>query len=357
MSTPQNFNIGTFLRDQRGRLGRRIATASKGRPVTRASSKNSTAATSTLEEFSTPRTEFAADYSPDNSISEEIAPVQIDLEPAAIQTQEPAMAGPQVKLVNFAGEPGEKGGEWYKRYKSICCSMYQYTEAKVKATFVFYLVGQALAWYNSLPENVKDDPDDVYTAFLQRFDGSDAGFALGTIKQRASETVSDYYTRFLDVTNNQGMPLSWLIATFVDGLFNPIRRIVKPQELSSLEAARRAAIRAEHSVNDTVEVSAVGATASDAKMDQLVTMMAQLCNKLDNQMLQPQQQQRHQGRQDDRTWSHRRHEHQNRGNNYNNRQGRNHFVHTSRENFSSCKLCLKNHKTDDCPDIVLASRL
>lgn len=133
---------------------------------------------------------------------------------------------------------------------------------------------------------------------------------------------SDNYTRFLDITNNQSMPLPWLIATFVDGLFNPIRRIVKPRELSSLEAARRATIRAEHSVNDTVEVSTVGATASDAKMDQLVTMIAQLCSKLDNQTSQQQQQQRHPRRHDDRTWSHRRYEHQNQNTN---RQGRNHF--------------------------------
>lgn len=194
MNTPQNSNFGTFLRDYRGRLGRKATTVSEDRPVTRAS-KSLAAATQDVEEFQTPRTD--SDYSPDNSISEAIAPVQIDIEPALNNHPEAVMAapGPQVKNVNFAGEPGEKGEEWFKRYKNICCRMYQYTEAKVKATFVFYLIGQALAWYNFLPEDVKDDPDAVYMALVQRFDGSDAGFALGTIKQRASESVSDNYTR------------------------------------------------------------------------------------------------------------------------------------------------------------------
>lgn len=305
-----------------------------------------------MEEFRTPLAEVAEDRLCENNPSEATTPVQHSEEPeiqADNNIAEPVMAtpGPQVKIRNFAGEPGEKGSVWYKTYKNVCCNMYGYTEAKVKATFVFYLIGQALAWYNSLSDAVKDDSDAVYDAFLQRFDGSDAGFALGSIKQRVTESVSDFHTRFMDMTNDQGMPIPWLVATFIDGLLTPVRKIVKPQELLSLDAARKAAIRAEQSVNDSVEVCPVGAATSDSKMDQLVSMMTELCNKLDSQTTQPQQPQQRQKQ----SWSHRQYEHQN------NRQGRNHYIHPSRENSFVCGICKKNHKTDDCPDIALANRL
>jgi len=53
------------------------------------------------------------------------------------------------------------------------------------------------------------------------------------------------------------MPDFWLVAYYVDGLLSPIRRIVISQELPSLESARKAAIRAEQALSDTVEVAEV----------------------------------------------------------------------------------------------------
>jgi len=54
------------------------------------------------------------------------------------------------------------------------------------------------------------------------------------------------------------MPDFWLVAYYVDGLLSPIWRIVKAQELPSLESARKPAIKAKQALSeqsDTVEVT------------------------------------------------------------------------------------------------------
>lgn len=390
MSTPQNSDFGTFLRDRSGGQRRRIPlttlttpSKSKGRLTKRGQGRQVKATVTSgittktpdtvedLEDFHTPQPtgapasilEQLPDQTTDNTVTIQPEPVQInqpDINPASVVSEVVTMAspGPQVKINNFSGQPGEKGKAWYERYRNICINMYAYNEAKVKSTFMFYFTGLALAWFNSLTIDIRDDPDAVLDAFINRFDGSDAGFALGSIRQRASEGVSDYYTRFLEITNDQGMPVPWLVATFVDGLAATVRRVVKPQELVTLDAARKSAIRAEQSLSDTVEVSALSPT--DTKLNQLFEMMGQLVTKLDNQAsVQQQQQQHHPSQQQPgpypSTWNRRRYnheQHQNRNKNSNYRQGRDNSYPSGREQNKFCAICLGNtHITDDCHTI------
>jgi hypothetical protein len=136
------------------------------------------------------------------------------------------------------------------------------------------LVGQAKTWYESLSDSVTSDSDELVSKFIERFDGSDGGFAIGMVRQKANESVHDYTTRFQDLYNGSGMPEKWTITNYVDGLLPNLRRIVKPQELSSLEIARRAALRAEYSESDSVEVNAVTSnSATDNKLDHLIELL------------------------------------------------------------------------------------
>ena len=121
--------------------------------------------------------------------------------------------------------------------------------------FPIYLSDQAAAWYNSLEAGVRESPDDLLRQFLSRFDGSDAGLAFHNLRQRPTETVSEFFTRYLEGTNDQGMPKPWLISTFVRGLKSDIRRVVSPQHMPTLEEARKAAIRAENSIMEEIEVA------------------------------------------------------------------------------------------------------
>ena len=166
------------------------------------------------------------------------------------------MAAPHVKLPTFAGRPREKAETWFGRFKVICKTIYGYNHEKIRAMFPIYLSDQAAAWYNSLETGVRELPDELLRHFLTRFDGSDAGLALNNLRQRSVATVSEFFTRYLDSTNDQGMPKPWLISTFVRGLKADIRHTVAPQHMPTLEEARKAAIRAENSITEEIEVAA-----------------------------------------------------------------------------------------------------
>jgi hypothetical protein len=267
--------------------------------------------------------------------------------PELLTKQTPMMAsGMNVKIVTFQGQPGSKGETWLKEYTSICKVLYNFNDEKVKLTFPFHLTGQAQAWYQSLPDETKDNKDNLVEAFKKRFDGSDGGYTLNAVRQEPNETVCDYTTRFYNLTHDKNMPDSWLISKYVDGLTPSIKRIVKPQELLSLDIARRAAIRAEQSELDTVQVSVVSenshSSAVEAKLDTLIKLMTH------QSTVNQSRQEPVQYHQDPpQTWSRRK---QNRD--YHSQQGRNMNNISRKVNSHFCKICSKTgHFEQHCPEI------
>ena len=72
------------------------------------------------------------------------------------------------------------------------------------------------------------------------------------------------------------MPERWLTTAFVEGLTVELKRIVKPQDLKDLEAARRAALRAEAShVQEQINMVR---PHLDNKMDMMIDLLTQLCS-------------------------------------------------------------------------------
>jgi hypothetical protein len=254
MSTPQNSNFGHFLRSQPGKKTRTVnysvTPQSRGRKNSQAANQES----SPIQSSSL----IQPPVSTYNSAEEEVEEIM----------------HPQVKIETFSGLPGEKGELWLKRYANICKAVFNYNDAKVQSTFPFHLVGQAKTWYESLSDSVTSNSDELVSKFLERFDGSDGGFAIGMVRQKTNESVHDYTTRFRDLYNGSGMPEKWIITNYVDGLLPNLRRIVKPQELASLEIARPAALRAEYSESDSVEVNAVTSNLTmDKKLDHLIELL------------------------------------------------------------------------------------
>jgi uncharacterized protein YneR len=261
MSTPQNSNFGHFLRSQPGKKTRVVTDAvtpqtskSKGRRNIKAADQEPSPVNPLLE-----TTAFIEEEVSEVSISEQIEIAE--------------MSHPHITIETFSGKPGGRGDQWLKTYTNICKSFYNYNDEKVKATFPFHLTGQAKTWYRSLSDDVTNDADELIRQFKARFDGSDGGFSLGMVRQLPSESVHEYTTRFQNSMIGSDMPDKWIISTYVDGLIPSLRRIVKPQELSSLDAARRAALRAENSESDNVSVSAISASETDRKLDTLIELI------------------------------------------------------------------------------------
>ncbi|KAL4231768.1 hypothetical protein ACF0H5_009344 [Mactra antiquata] len=161
---------------------------------------------------------------------------------------------------------------------------------------MFHQTDQAKTWYQSLPDSATADVDQLLSDFCARFHGSDVGFTVGMVKQRVGESVHDYTTRFMDQSNDSEMPAKWLISIYIDGLVPSLKKIVKPQDIKTVDLARRAALRAEECDNEVVEVSAVN--SSDAKLDTLIELLThQIQMSSVQQQEQYRQGQDYQGRQ------------------------------------------------------------
>jgi len=176
----------------------------------------------------------------------------------------------------FEGNPGEKGEPWLNNLFRMLDSVYGQKREQVTASFMFYLTGPAEAWYYSLSEEKKQNPAAVLEAFKQRFDGKDV-YPVHQISQASNETVSDFTTRFLEMTNNRNLPDFWLKASFIDGLKPILKKIVKPQAISDFEDARRAALRAELVESDCAEVSAMSSPL-DSQIQTLTTQLQNLAH-------------------------------------------------------------------------------
>ena len=123
--------------------------------------------------------------------------------------------------------------------------------------------------------------------FFSRFDGSDGGYFLNAVKQKGGESVHNFFMRFQGQANGTEMPVAWLVANFVDGLLPPVKRIVKAQELTSLDSARRAALRAEHSEADSLEVNAVQQSSTDRKLEAIMDLMMHQMQMMSSQQQIP----------------------------------------------------------------------
>jgi len=186
----------------------------------------------------------------------------------------------QIKPESFNGEPGDKAEPWLTGFKDVCQHVYQLTEQQALQIVPYFLTGPAKAWFIGQPENTRRNTTALVTALHERFDGTDGAFILKKINQMPNESVTDYTTRFILMTNNHDLPTAWLTANYIEGLTTVVRRIVKRQDINTVEGARRAALRAEHAENYEndipVEVSSVSTSGTSPMEAILATLAAQL---------------------------------------------------------------------------------
>ena len=172
----------------------------------------------------------------------------------------------------------------------------------------------------------------LINSFRTRFDGSDISFNPSAIKQQQGESCTYYFTRFLSITSNRALPETLLVNFFVDGLLEPLKCIVMPQELSSLDNARLAALRAETTVLATSRSVAAAATNPEIEaLTRNVDLLADILHRLCSTGEQPQSSEKQQYQQRDS-------QHRN-GKKFSNSGSRNRY----------CSVCdNKGHTADRC---------
>ena len=207
----------------------------------------------------TEETDSSGQSTPDLNIS---AASSASLELSDIEDIEvihfPEMASrAHITLPDFHGNPGESAEEWLVWFANYCTAS-NLDATHSKAAMPFFLKDHAYAWYQALPQDIKDSYDDLLTAMKARFNGSDGldvDMALLTLNQQPGETCASYFTRILKVTAGKKYPESLLTSLALKGLQANLKTIVMPQAHTTLEALRKASILAERTVATTTNVS------------------------------------------------------------------------------------------------------
>ncbi|MEW8547940.1 MAG: hypothetical protein AB2693_30915 [Candidatus Thiodiazotropha sp.] len=192
-----------------------------------------------------------------------------------------------IQMPSFHGNPGERGDEWLKWYENYSEAL-NYNANKRRLLMPFHFLNHAKVWYDALPDNIKNNWDDLCANFKARFNGSDGVANEANIlntKQLKDEPCASYFTRFTRATANKEYPESILTGVVINGLLPPIKAIVMPQDLMTVEAVRKAACLAERTVAETSSTPATVAAASEnvstiniltQKLDEVMALNAEL---------------------------------------------------------------------------------
>ncbi|XP_060560070.1 uncharacterized protein LOC132720099 [Ruditapes philippinarum] len=153
----------------------------------------------------------------------------------------------RLEMPKFDGCPGRKAVDWFTQYNRYCDLLNLDEERKAKM-IQFFLSDHALAFYNSLDEETKDDYPTLCDGLISRFDGSDGTVELLDLQQKHGEPSSSFFTRVLSATNQRGCPEQLLISIVLRGLKPELRQIVMPQNLQTVEELRKATHLAERTL-------------------------------------------------------------------------------------------------------------
>lgn len=119
------------------------------------------------------------------------------------------------------------------------------TPDRMRLLFGSLLRGGAFDWYRSLPEVQKKDLDTISDALIKQYTDPGAEWLgklhLMRISQNVGESVADYTTRFLKLSNRLGTPSQQCLNIFVNGLKPDFRlEVIRCKPKSFNDAMRQA---------------------------------------------------------------------------------------------------------------------
>ncbi|KAK3582921.1 hypothetical protein CHS0354_009728 [Potamilus streckersoni] len=131
------------------------------------------------------------------------------------------------------------------------------------------LQGHAKIRYDTLPESVTNDWQNLVTTIKSRFQNDHVILDLSILQtqQGSSESVMDYLSRLLQFATNKTIPDHVLLAVALNGLKRSVKRIPMNKNPVNMAELRQAAILAEKSITttDTTDCSTLHTILDEVK--------------------------------------------------------------------------------------------
>lgn len=151
-------------------------------------------------------------------------------------------------LQNFSGSENEDAKLWLTRFQ-LLVSTKGFNDNKCKTSLPLMFTGNALRWYLSLDDAIKNDYTTLKEAFLERY-GPDVRTnwqrtAALYQERQGSQKVSDFIANLLPKATELGMPEDQVLNIVLNGLNSNLRPYVLQQNPTTLEQLTNAAKVAE----------------------------------------------------------------------------------------------------------------
>ena len=150
---------------------------------------------------------------------------------------------------HFSGQLDEDADAWLKHFANYCAYR-EITAPKKLALFKVLMVGNAALWVKSLPDAIKNDYDQLKSAFERRYETSEmlkykSAKEIFTRRQGPTETVDDYYSHLSRLGRQIEADPKMLQYAMLNGLRPGIATYVTQQQPADMEALLKAARVAE----------------------------------------------------------------------------------------------------------------
>ena len=135
----------------------------------------------------------------------------------------------RIKYSRFKGDGDQDVDDWMEQYLACLSANDEADLDTTKRLFRGLIEGEALRWYGTLPQGVKDDWPTLKAAFEQEFReiGADARVMsrLGSLKMKTTDTLRSYTQRVHQLVGKLSTPppanmqMEWFISG-LPGAFN-----------------------------------------------------------------------------------------------------------------------------------------
>lgn len=159
----------------------------------------------------------------------------------------PMVPSTRLKYSRFRGDGKQDVDDWYCEFESIATANQEEPEAKGRI-FQGLLKGEALKWYQDIPEETRGDWAEFITLFLRAFrEAGGEARALGRLSRmtmKPAESVRKYSQRVkalikkLTTDIAQGVQVEWYVAGFPEKMGFQIRQSRPTTLREAMEAAQ-----------------------------------------------------------------------------------------------------------------------
>jgi len=163
------------------------------------------------------------------------------------ETEGPMAPSTRLKYSRFRGDGSQDVDDWHCEFESIATANQEDPDSR-KRVFQGLLKGEALKWYQDVPENIRSSWEELVTLFLKTFrEAGGESRALGRlsrISKKPAESVRKYGQRVKALIQQltseaaQSMQIEWYLSGFPDKMGFQIRQTRPTTLREAMEAAQ-----------------------------------------------------------------------------------------------------------------------